>query len=61
MTGICGGFTTFSAFSLQTLNLLKDGDWVRASGYILSSVLVCLVGVWMGHVAAGLINQSHGG
>jgi len=61
MTGICGGFTTFSAFSLQTLNLLKDGDWVRASGYSLSSVLVCLVGVWMGHVAGGLINQSHGG
>src|SRR5215470_4510155 len=34
MIGLCGGFTTFSSFSLQTLNLARDGEWFRASAYI---------------------------
>jgi CrcB protein len=58
MTGICGGFTTFSAFSLQTLNLLRAGDWPRAAAYIVASVVVCLVSVWLGHFVATLFNQS---
>ncbi len=48
VVGICGGFTTFSAFSLQTLQLLQAGDLLPAGGYILGSVVVCLAAVWLG-------------
>ena len=48
MAGVCGGFTTFSAFSLQTLELTQRGDWLRAGGNILGSVALCLVAVWLG-------------
>jgi len=50
MIGLCGGYTTFSAFSLQTLSLLRLGDWPRAIAYVLGSVLLCLVGVWLGEL-----------
>src|SRR5436305_3843212 len=46
--GICGGYTTFSSFSIQTLNLLQDGEWLRAGAYIGLSVVCCLVAVWAG-------------
>lgn len=48
MVGICGGFTTFSAFSLQTLELLHMGALARASAYVAGSVALCLLGVWAG-------------
>jgi fluoride exporter len=48
MAGICGGFTTFSAFSLQTLTLLQSGETGRAMAYIAASVALCLLGVWLG-------------
>ena len=51
MVGLCGGFTTFSSFSLETLTLLHDGHPGRALAYIALSVFVCLVSVWAGHVA----------
>jgi CrcB protein len=57
MIGILGGYTTFSSFSLQTLNLLRDGEWFRAGMNVLLSVLLCLVGVWIGHVPASAVNQ----
>ncbi len=60
MVGLCGGFTTFSAFSLQTLNLLRDGDWLGAGSNVLFSVLLCLVAVWAGHCLAGLLGQPRG-
>jgi CrcB protein len=57
MVGLCGGFTTFSAFSLQTLELMRLGDWPRAATYILASVLLCLLAVWLGHLAALAVNR----
>jgi len=49
MVGICGGFTTFSSFSLQTFELLRTGRWGLALGNVLISVVVCLVAVGAGH------------
>jgi CrcB protein len=56
MVGLCGGFTTFSAFSLQTLNLMNDGEWFRAGGNIVLSVALCLIAVWVGYLLATTIN-----
>jgi CrcB protein len=54
MVGICGGFTTFSAFSLQTLELLQSGDVWPAVGYIAGSIVFCLVAVWTGFLLGRL-------
>lgn len=56
MVGICGGFTTFSSFSLQTLNLMRDGEWLYAAANIGGSVLACLLAVWLGAAAAQGLN-----
>jgi len=60
MTGICGGYTTFSSFSLQTLNLANNGEWLRSGTYIIASVALCLIAVWVGALAAGAINAMKG-
>jgi len=60
MVGLCGGFTTFSAFSLQTLNLARDGETGPALANIGLSVVLCLVPVWLGHILAGHLNQLKG-
>jgi len=57
MLGLFGGFTTFSSFSLQTLNLAQNGEWVQAATNIVGSVLLCLMGVWLGHALAVAINR----
>lgn len=46
-TGFCGGFTTFSTFSYETLELLRGGKMWAAAGYISGSVLASLFGVWV--------------
>ena len=58
MLGICGGYTTFSSFSLQTLTLAEDGEWFRASANCVLTLVLCLVGVWLGHLLATVINSS---
>ena len=60
MVGFCGGYTTFSSFSLQTLALARDGDMTRAGLNVAISVVFCLVGVWLGSVAGAAINQLKG-
>jgi CrcB protein len=53
MIGVLGGFTTFSSFSLQTLALANDGEWLYAGLNVAVSVVLCLVGVWLGSLVAG--------
>ncbi|MDX9859993.1 MAG: fluoride efflux transporter CrcB [Rhodospirillales bacterium] len=57
MMGVLGGFTTFSSFSLQTLALAQDGEWVRAGLNVVASVAICLVAVWAGWALGTAINR----
>jgi len=60
MTGILGGFTTFSSFSLQTLTLAREGEWFRAGANTVGSVVLCLLAVWLGHMAGLAVNSVKG-
>jgi len=57
MIGLCGGYTTFSSFSIQTLNLARSGEWFWASANIVLSVLFCLVAVWLGYVGTRALSR----
>ena len=48
VVGFCGGFTTFSTFSWQTLDQMMIGQWAAAAANVLLSVALCLVTVWLG-------------
>jgi CrcB protein len=61
MAGVCGGYTTFSAFSLQTLTLAQHGEVFRAGLNVGASVTLCLVAVWLGYLAAAVINPARAG
>jgi len=58
MIGVCGGYTTFSSFSLQTLNLARDGQWGYALLNIGLSLLLCLGGVWLGFLLGETLNRG---
>jgi CrcB protein len=52
VVGFCGGFTTFSTFSLETLGLLTAGNWPKAAAYVLASMALCLIGTAAGYQLA---------
>lgn len=60
MTGVLGGFTTFSSFSLQTLNLARDGELLAAGANAAGSLFLCLLAVWLGHVGALALRSVKG-
>ena len=62
MFGLCGGYTTFSSFSLQSLSLAQEGEWLSVGLNATLSVGLCLLGVWLGacpsnhfHIDSGLM------
>ncbi|MBR0679493.1 chromosome condensation protein CrcB [Roseomonas eburnea] len=60
MGGFCGGFTTFSVFSLESIRLLEAGQWPLAAGYVLVSAATWLPAVWLGHRLAQRMNRLRG-
>ncbi len=56
MVGLCGGYTTFPAFNLQTLDLMRGGLFARAAVNVTASVILCLSAVAVGHVLAADLN-----
>jgi CrcB protein len=60
MTGFCGGYTTFSSFSLETFRLLDEGRTPTGLLYIAASVVTWLIAVWLGHMLASRLNRLKG-
>jgi len=56
--GLCGGFTTFSSFSLQTIDLIRTGQPTRAALYVAASVILCLAGCAGGFAAATVLTSA---
>jgi len=60
MTGMLGGFTTYSSFSLQTWDLLRSGEWMKAGANTGAMVLLCFAGVALGFLCASALNRVRG-
>ncbi len=60
MIGICGGYTTFSSFSLQTLSLVQRRQWLYAGGNVVLSVTLCMIAVWLGYLLGMVFNSMKG-
>ena len=58
MIGLCGGYTTFSSFSLETLYLARAGEWMSATANAAGSVILCMLSVWVGYIAATALNRG---
>ena len=57
MVGVLGGFTTFSSFSADTLNLARSGAWAAAGANVLASMVLCLVAVTIGYFATAALQR----
>ncbi len=55
--GLLGGYTTLSTFSLQTLNLVRDGEWLWATANVFLSLTLCLAAVWLGYIGATALSR----
>ena len=62
MVGFCGGYTTFSSYGLQTLNLARDGEWLAVALNIVGSNVLGLLAVYLGWVSGRALQAKfHGG
>jgi fluoride exporter len=62
MVGFCGGYTTFSSYGIQTLNLARDGEWLAVAGNVIGSNVLGLLAVYLGWVFGRFIQAKfHGG
>ena len=57
MIGLLGGYTTFSSFSLQTLELAHEGRWSTAAANVVLSILLSLGAVWLGHLCGATLRR----
>lgn len=58
MVGICGGFTTFSSFSMQTMELLQAGETAAAAGYVAGSAVLCIAAAFLGYWVASRLGVA---
>jgi CrcB protein len=58
VVGFCGGFTTFSTFSYETVGLIEGGDYARAASYVVASVVICILATFAGMAAMGAVRTN---